>query len=133
MKAINVILIIIGVLIVAGIIYLVIKSNKQAKIKNAATSAGIPSSVAQVIAESSDPAAAARSIGVPDGIADAIASGTTISSNFTNPSLSGKLVKTQSNARLGQCPPGTLVIGPVGKDENGINLYDCYTEVAETK
>lgn len=82
MKPLNIILIVTGILVLTGVIILVSRSNKQARIKAAGKAAGLPDVVAQTIAESTDPEAAARSIGVPANVATAIAGGVSVNPAF---------------------------------------------------
>lgn len=71
----NVIITIVGVLLLAGIVWLIVQSSKKTNIKNAAISSGIPPAIATSIANSTNPASAAKMIGVPDEVADSIAAG----------------------------------------------------------
>lgn len=78
MKTTNIIITIIGVLLLTGIIYLIVQSTKKTKIQNAAISSGVPPAIANSIANSSDPAKAARMVGIPSTVADSIANGVAV-------------------------------------------------------
>lgn len=80
MKNTNLILIIIGVIIISGIIYLIWKSNKKEGIKQAAINSGINPSLAKDIANSTNPERSMRSLGVPESVATLISLGTSVSS-----------------------------------------------------
>lgn len=75
MKTRTTVITVIGVLILIGIIWLIAQGVKKNNIKNAAISSGIPVPIATSIANSSNPAQAARMIGVPDAVAVSIAAG----------------------------------------------------------
>lgn len=79
MKTTNIIIGIVGALIIIGIIWLIAQGVKKSNIKNAAVSSGIPLPIATSIANSSDPAQAARMVGVPDSVAQSIAAGVPVS------------------------------------------------------
>lgn len=78
MKTGSVILTIVVILILIGVGFLIYKSTKQTKIKNAAISSGVSPAAATAIATSTNPAAAARSIGISPVLAAAIANGISI-------------------------------------------------------
>lgn len=76
----------IGVLVIGGIVWYM-KSNKKAKIKDAAIKTGAPESVAEQIANSEEPALAARQAGFSGPIAEAIASGFSVA--ILSPNFAG--------------------------------------------
>lgn len=112
MKTMNIILISVTVLILLGIIWLVAKSNKQAKIKDAAIKSGLSNAAATAISQSANPAAAAESVGVSRIAANAIALGVAVIGNGTEIKASGN------------CPCDNTVNG-VCIRENG--LLSCRT------
>lgn len=74
----NTLIIIVGVVILVAIMWLIYQSSKKTKIQNAAISSGIPPAIANSIANSSNPAQAARMVGVPANVADSIAAGNSV-------------------------------------------------------
>lgn len=78
MKTTNIILIVIGVIIISGIIYLIWKANKKESIKQAAINSGIPPKIATDIANSTNPERSMKSLGVPDSVATLISLGTSV-------------------------------------------------------
>lgn len=81
MKTTNTLLIIIGVLIIAGIIYLIMKSSKKESVKQAAINSGIPPEIAKSVAESSDSKRSLMSLGVPESVATLISLGTSVTTS----------------------------------------------------
>ena len=78
MKTINIILIVLGILIISGLVYLIAKSAQREQIKQAAINSGIPVAIANNVSQSTDPTRALRSIGVPTNVATLISLGTSV-------------------------------------------------------
>lgn len=81
MKTVNIILIVLGILIISGLIYLISKSNQRESIKQAAINSGIPPIIAINASQSTDPARSLRSLGVPQQVATLISLGTSVNSS----------------------------------------------------
>lgn len=124
MKSGKIIMLVVGVLILIGIIYLVVQSMKKANIKNAAVASGISPTTATAVANSSNPEAALRALGISQSSASLIASGTSSSTGTGNAPVGGRLILV-GNSGSGLCPHGQWNIGP---QANG--SYDCYIQVA---
>ena len=83
MKTTNTILIIVGVIIILGIVYLIWNSNKKEAIKHAAINSGIPPKIATDVANSTNPQRSLRSLGVPSDVATLISLGTSVQTSNT--------------------------------------------------
>lgn len=78
MKTINIVIIVFGILIISGLIYLIAKSAQRESIKQAAINSGISPTIATNVSQATDSRRALMSLRVPNEVATLISLGTSV-------------------------------------------------------